>query len=720
MDDPPHITVCAGEQVYVDFTGQGDQTYTWTVFNGYTPIGLPPSGSGDLDFVAMNDYFLHIPIASTVTVRVWEDGCEAHGDVFIITVLPYPEMDEPPDLTVCAGAPVSVTFTGPAGTTYTWENSNTAVGLGASGTGNIAFTAAQVAQTEVATVSVTPHKAGCDGLPVEFQITVNPGPTTDDPPDITVCAGEPVSVTFNGTGSGHDWSNSNPAIGLAAGGTGNSISFTAAAVTVVQTATVTVTPTGGACPGYPETFNITVLPRPMVNFVANVTACAGAAVAVNFSGTAGATFNWENSNPAVGLGASGTGNLSFTAASVSQTEIATVTVTPVKDGCAGQPRTFSVTIKPLPLMDAPPDLTACAETEVTVNFSGTAGSVFNWSNSNPAIGLGPSGMGDISFTAANWPVAQTAEITVTPALAGCAGAPQIFIISVLPAPVMDAPPDVSVCEGAQVTVVFSGTGGASYSWSNSNTAIGLAAAGFGPLLSFSAASQIPGDSVTGIVTVTPTKAGCAGQPQSFEITVVNCCATSAGSLDTASILVCGPKTVGVAHLGNQNLEQGDTIRFILYSNPNNPLGSIVQYSDSLFFPFLPGIMSFDSTYWAATIAGNLLANDSIDAADPCFSLAQGPKIRWHKNPSITVGSPPESVCRDGCAEVLFDFAGEPPFEFTWLIVQNGQVLLSRSEVSAAFQLLVTICPADFALPVSGGYMGFQVNFFRDKFCDCGE
>ena len=30
------------------------------------------------------------------------------------------------------------------------------------------------------------------------------------------------------------------------------------------------------------------------------------------------------------------------------------------------------------------------------------------------------------------------------------------------------------------------------------------------------------------------------------------------------------------------------------------------------------------------------------------------------------------MCSDGCADVVFDFTGTPPFEFTWLIVQGGQ------------------------------------------------
>lgn len=712
VNDPPYTIWCVGDHVTLHFTGDGDYTYTW--FNNNDQIGLPASGSGDLDFIAENPY--GVPINAGIAVTAWDGLCRGEGDVFPITINPEPSVNPPSDVTVCGGTQVMVNFAGTAGD-FSWENSNTAIGLGTSGTGNLNFTAAHVSQQEVAVITVTPMFDQCAGDPVTFTITVNPGPAMDPPPDVTACAGQPVSVQFAGQGTGFSWTNPNTAIGLGASGTGN-LNFTAANVASPQTAVITVVPTGGACPGQPETFTISVMPLPTLTQPANVTVCGGAPVAVSFSGTAGADFSWTNSNPAIGLSASGTGNLDFSAAQVTQNETATISVTPVLDGCAGSPRTFQITVKPAPVLDAPPDVTVCAGEQVTADFETTpAGATFAWTNSNPAIGLGPSGTGDISFEANNWPLVQTATVTVTPTLNGCAGQPETFDISILPAPVADDPPDITVCENAPVSVVFSGTGGASYTWENSNTAIGLVASGSGQLLQFSAADVV-GNSVAGTITVTPHKGGCAGEAVSFTVTVINCCATSAGGMDTASILVCGAKTVDINHLGNQNLEPDDTIRYILYSNPNNPLGSIVQYSDTLYFPFLPGVMHFDSAYYVAAIAGNQLANDSIDTTDPCFSLVKGSKIRWLQKPTISVSSPPAAVCRDGCVDVQFDFTGAPPFEFTWLVVQGGQVLLSKIETSAGYQMIVTFCTGDLVPPPAPGSIDFQVNFLMDKFCGC--
>src|SRR5436190_2022515 len=61
------------------------------------------------------------------------------------------------------------------------------------------------------------------------------------------------------------------------------------------------------------TAGLIVNPIPTVNTVSNMEICAGALATATFSGAVpGTVYNWTNSNTAIGLGASGTGNLSFT------------------------------------------------------------------------------------------------------------------------------------------------------------------------------------------------------------------------------------------------------------------------------------------------------------------------------------------------------------------------------------------------------------------------
>ena len=59
-------------------------------------------------------------------------------------------------------------------------------------------------------------------------------------------------------------------------------------------------------------------------------------------------FNWTNDTPSIGLAASGTGSIpSFTAVNTGSTPmVATITVTPTIDGCAGTPVQFTITVNP--------------------------------------------------------------------------------------------------------------------------------------------------------------------------------------------------------------------------------------------------------------------------------------------------------------------------------------------------------------------------------------
>jgi len=268
------------------------------------------------------------------------------------------------------------------------------------------------------------------------------------------------SITINYTTlvpavTSYAWTNNLSSIGLAASGTGNIASFAATNTTAAPvTATVTVTPTytnaGVGCAGTPISYTYTVNPTPTVNAVSNQTVCVGSNVAaVNYTGaTTGTVYNWTNSNTAIGLAASGTGNIaSFVGTNTSAAPISgTITVTPVYTNagvtCTGTPRTFTITVNPIPTVNPVANFAACHNTTAAAAFSGaTTGTVFNWTNSNPAIGLPASGSGNISFTALNTTSAPvTATITVTPSFtnggATCVGTPTSFVITVNPLPVV--------------------------------------------------------------------------------------------------------------------------------------------------------------------------------------------------------------------------------------------------------------------------------------------
>ncbi|MCW5921080.1 MAG: hypothetical protein KIS77_01965 [Saprospiraceae bacterium] len=295
-----HQIVCEGDEVVFEWQGPPGQTYTWTSLANGMAIGAPQQGNGDLIFIAQNPS--NMPLFGGGSGTAWMGGCRGTSPAWSVLVNPKPKMNQPPNVTVCGGAPVSVTFSSATPTTtFTWTNDNPAIGLPASGTGNINYTSPKVPSPQTATITVTPQYTNqgvtCPGDPVTFHITLN-GASVDAPPNITVCPGDPVSVNFSGTGNSYTWTNSNTAIGLPASGSGD-LSFSAQGGPLQQTAVVTVTPQ--PCPFASQSFSVTVLPEARVNQPDNVTVCGGQQVAVFLSGSLSTTFSWTNSNPAIGL-----------------------------------------------------------------------------------------------------------------------------------------------------------------------------------------------------------------------------------------------------------------------------------------------------------------------------------------------------------------------------------------------------------------------------------
>ncbi len=180
----------------------------------------------------------------------------------------------PANITITKGGTLATTnfVSTPTGATFTWTNSNTAIGLVSSGSGNVpSFIATNTGTTAiVATITVTPTISGTVGTPSAYIITVSPTtpssgtPTVTVPANITVDNEVAVSATSflsSPTGGTFTWTNSNTAIGLAASGSGNIPSFTATnSGTAAIIATITVTPTVNNIKGTPSSYTITVNP----------------------------------------------------------------------------------------------------------------------------------------------------------------------------------------------------------------------------------------------------------------------------------------------------------------------------------------------------------------------------------------------------------------------------------------------------------------------------
>ncbi|MFZ4633963.1 MAG: beta strand repeat-containing protein, partial [Saprospiraceae bacterium] len=588
----------------VNFSGPVPGTiYKWT--NNTPGIGLAASGTGNIaSFTAINSG--SAPVVATITVTpetLPSVGavCTGAPITFTITVNPTPAVNAVANQVVCNNsATAAVNFTGPvAGTTYAWTNNTPSIGLAAAGNGNIAsFTAVNTGTTPVtATITVTPTANGCTGAPITFTITVNPTPNVAAVTNQVLCSGSTTAaVTFTGNvpGTVFNWTNNAPSIGLAASGSGNIASFTATNTgNAPVVATITVTPVfangGTNCSGTPVTFTITVNPIPSINALANVAYCnntTGGPIALN-GPVAGATYTWTNSNTAIGLGASGTGNIpAFTATNAGTAPISgtiTVTVSYSNGGvtCPGvQTSSFIITVNPTPTVNQPVNQVVCSgnATNAVTLTSIVPGTTFNWTNNTPAIGLPGSGTGNIpSFVAVNNGVSPvTATITITPVYTNggitCSGTPRAFTIIVNPTPTAGALANQAVCSGQNTSGVnFAGVIGAVYTWTNNTPSIGLPGSGTGNIPSFKAVNNTVNPVVaTIVVTATYTNAGvtCSGPVSTFTITVNPTPIVDAG----ADKAICPGQSVTLSATGGVTCSWSP-ITYLTGANTCNPVAS---------------------------------------------------------------------------------------------------------------------------------------------------
>ena len=122
---------------------------------------------------------------------------------FPVTIVnPTPRLTAVSNSIICNGSSNTIALTGPVtGSVYSWTNDNTAIGLGASGTGNISFTATNAGPDPItASISVTPSftNAGltCTGTASTFTVTVNPSGQVNTVSNQVLCNGSAVLVLF--------------------------------------------------------------------------------------------------------------------------------------------------------------------------------------------------------------------------------------------------------------------------------------------------------------------------------------------------------------------------------------------------------------------------------------------------------------------------------------------------------------------------------------------
>ncbi len=431
----PDVSICQGNSTML--SASGGINYTWD------------NGLGNGNNVSIS------PLSTTTYSVIGTDanGCPGTDNI-TVTINANPSINAGTDLTICAGA--SITLTGSGAVNYSWDNG---------ATDGITFVPLS---SELFTVTGTDVN-GCNSTD-QINVTVNPLPIVNAGIDQTVCEG--TSVTLSGSGaSTYSWDN----------GISDNSPF-------LPTATMTYTVTGTDVNGCTNTDNVIVTfnPLPLTNAGPDITVCDGSIVTLTGSGAT--TYSWDN-----GV----TQGIAFTPAVGTMTYTVTGTTAA---GCVASDN-LDVTVNPNPTPSIVGSLIYCVGYPTTLSANSTF-ATYNWSTgsnsntSNATIANNP-----ITLTVTNnfgcqgqsAPV-NTSELTniisnnsvticqgqsaiihgVNQTIAGTYT--QIFTsvngcdsisnvqLTVTPLPAINAGLDQTICNGDQV--VLTATGGSNYVWNN--------------------------------------------------------------------------------------------------------------------------------------------------------------------------------------------------------------------------------------------------------------
>ena len=327
------------------------------------------------------------------------------------------------ELTYCEDEVVNVTFTASAsGTAYKWYK-------------NEELIPDATAKTFVATaagsykVEVSVGGSSVESSPIE--IIVNPLPdavvTTTDA--LTYCQGEVVDVELNASPAGglYQWyKNGEPiANAIAAGYTATAAGEYKVAVTV------------SGCSAESEIKEIVINELPTVTVPDDFSVCTGETASLNATGTAD-TYIWNNDV---------VNGVEFT---TTTTTTYTVTAIISATGCHITDE-VTITVNPLPLVNAPADFGICSGEDAFLYATGNA-NTYEWNNDVE---------NGVEFTPTE---TTTYTVTATNTATGCQSTDEVTV-TVNPLPIITLSEDFSVCSGDPVTLTASGDADA-YNWDN--------------------------------------------------------------------------------------------------------------------------------------------------------------------------------------------------------------------------------------------------------------
>ena len=555
--------------------GANALTYSWT-FAGGTPATSGVQSPGSISFNGTG--------AHAISVSVTNE-CGTTNASTSFTINNGPTANAGVNASICSGQSIVLNGSGSGGTpgySYSWVSSPAGFSSNAQNP-----TVSPVVNT---TYTVTVMDAnGCTGT-ASVTITINPTPAiTNNPLTQTICSGTAsaaVAWSSSTGGTTYNWSglSLNGITGYTANGSGNLPSMVLTNLNSTQGSVVyTVTPTANGCPGTPVSYTILVNPTPVITtapLAQTICSATSSAVVAWSANVAGTTYSWNGStaNGITGFTASGNGNLPAMVLSNPNNTPGSVvyTVTPSANGCNGSPVTYTITVNPVPNVNALTPQTICSGTSTSpvALSSNVAGTTFNYTAAGTAgisgFTASANGVSSIAaqtlFNSGNAP--GTVTYTITPVANGCSGAPVLYTVTVNPAPIVNfSLANQSLCSGdlSQAVTLSTTTPGATITWTSSANGAGGVAAGGTTTIPAQTLTNNTNAAIVVTYTATATTSGgtaCPGVPAIYTITV-NPVPTITATPNAQTI--CSGTSTGIALSSNV---AGTTFSWTISNNPN--------------------------------------------------------------------------------------------------------------------------------------------------------
>ena len=378
--------ICSGDSVTLTATGEGN--FTWS--NGDTGPSIEVS-----------------PTSTTTYTVTASNSCSSDAsDTVTVTVSPAIDLTVSDDVSICMGE--SVTLTATSNEDLVWSTGETTSSITVSPSNTTIYTVAS-------------SNANCSEEK-SIEVTVNNTPSVTASEDVTICAGELITLTATGEGN-FTWSN---------GATGPNIQVSPNSTTVY-----TVTASNSCSTDATDTVTVTVNPAVELTVSGDTSICAGESVTLT-----------ATSNHAV-VWSTGETTSSIT---VSPSSTSVYTVTSDNGNCSAS-EDVTVTVNTSPTVSASSDQTICEGESVTLTATGVGDFLWSTGETSASITVSPE---------------TTTTYSVTASSQGCQSTAVDYVeVVVNESPNLSTTNDVTIEKGESVTL--NATGNGSFEWSTGET-----------------------------------------------------------------------------------------------------------------------------------------------------------------------------------------------------------------------------------------------------------